>query len=223
MNKGNLIAFLCYTYIGDNMKKILVYGDSNTWGDNFIEGRRIPEEKKWVNILRNKYKDKYIFYQEGLPGRIAGNEEVEKKYKNGADTFLSTFRTNAPVDVVIISLGTNDLQIKYNKSSKKIINDLKWYKEQLEISFEDDDDKKKYFDNKFPEIIYILPINFDYEVNASVVFNKESEKKRKEIIEFFKDKNVIIGNNLDLFNDGIHLSYKGHEQMAKLVEERLND
>ena len=58
-----------------------------------------------------------------MPGRLAGNEEI-KKYKNGKDTFISIFKTNAPVDTVIISLGTNDLQLKYNKASEKIISDL---------------------------------------------------------------------------------------------------
>ena len=113
------------------MKKILVYGDSNTWGDNFITGMRIPDNKQWVNILKDKYQNKFIFLQEGLPGRIAGNEECEKEYKNGKDSFISTFRVNAPVDIVIISLGTNDLQKKYNKSAEQIINDLNWYREQL--------------------------------------------------------------------------------------------
>ena len=112
------------------LKKILVYGDSNTWGDNFITGERIDDDKQWVNILRKKYNQKYLFFQEGLPGRLAGNDENIKKYKNGQDTFISTFRTNAPVDIIIISLGTNDLQLKYNKTSEKIISDLLWYKEK---------------------------------------------------------------------------------------------
>ena len=181
------------------MKKILVYGDSNTWGDNFIEGSRIPDDKQWVNILR-------------------------EKYKNGKDTFLSTFRTNAPVDIVIISLGTNDLQIKYNKTAQQIIDDLNWYKEVLEESFSDIDDKKKYFNNKMPRIIYILPINFDYKVNASVVFNEKSESKRQEIIKYFsKYDNVIVGNDLELFDDGIHLNYEGHKKMSELVEDFLNE
>lgn len=98
------------------MKRILIYGDSNVWGDNFILGERIPHEKQWVNILSEKLGSDYKIYQEGLPGRLAGNNEEEKKYKNGKDTFLSTFRTCAPVDILIIALGTNDLQIKYNKS-----------------------------------------------------------------------------------------------------------
>lgn len=207
------------------MKKILIYGDSNTWGDNFITGERIPEEKQWVNILRTKYENKYRFFQEGLPGRIAGNEETIKTYKNGKDTFISTFRTNAPVDKIIIALGTNDLQIKYQKTKDKIIEDLLWYKKQIEESYADLEDQKKYFnDKKLPEIIYILPINFDYQDKASVIFDKESEEKRQQIIkEFQKDKTlkIIVANDLELFDDGIHLNYQGHEQMASLVERFL--
>ena len=207
------------------MKKILIYGDSNTWGDNFITGERIPEEKQWVNILRTKYENKYRFFQEGLPGRIAGNEETIKTYKNGKDTFISTFRTNAPVDKIIIALGTNDLQIKYQKTKDKIIEDLLWYKQQIEESYADLEDQKKYFnDKKLPEIIYILPINFDYQDKASVIFDKESEEKRQQIIkEFQKDKKLktIVANDLELFDDGIHLNYQGHEQMASLVERFL--
>lgn len=207
------------------MEKILIYGDSNTWGDNFITGERIPEEKQWVNILRTKYGNKYQFFQEGLPGRIAGNEETIKTYKNGKDTFISTFRTNAPVDKIIIALGTNDLQIKYQKTKDKIIEDLLWYKKQIEESYADLEDQKKYFnDKKLPEIIYILPINFDYQDKASVIFDKESEEKRQQIIkEFQKDKTlkIIVANDLELFDDGIHLNYQGHEQMASLVERFL--
>ena len=207
------------------MKKILIYGDSNTWGDNFITGERIPEEKQWVNILRTKYENKYRFFQEGLPGRIAGNEETIKTYKNGKDTFISTFRTNAPVDKIIIALGTNDLQIKYQKTKDKIIEDLLWYKKQIEESYADLEDQKKYFnDKKLPEIIYILPINFDYQDKASVIFDKESEEKRQQIIkEFQNDKKIktIVANDLELFDDGIHLNYQGHEQMASLVERFL--
>ena len=205
------------------MKKILVYGDSNTWGDNFITGERIADEKQWINILRKKYDKEYIFLQEGLPGRLAGNDEITKKYKNGKDTFKSTFRTNAPVDIVIISLGTNDLQLKYNKTSEKIINDLLWYTEILEESFNDVEDRKKYFNGKNLKIIYILPINFDYKVNAREIFNSECERKRQEIIKYFKNQNIniIIADDMDLFEDGIHLSYQGHEKMAELVEKEL--
>lgn len=203
------------------MKNILIYGDSNVWGDNFITGCRIPKEKQWTNILREEIKENYEIYQEGLPGRVAGNEE-EKIYKNGKDTFMAIFRTHAPLDILIIALGTNDLQIKYNKSSKDIINDLLWYKEIVEVLYQDEEDRKKYFKKeKMPRIIYILPPNFDYKKRASVVLNKESEKKRQEIIDYFssnKECEVLLLNDANLFEDGIHFNYEDHKKMAKLIE-----
>lgn len=201
------------------MKKVLIYGDSNTWGDNFLTGVRIPDDKQWVNILQSKLPE-YKLLQEGLPGRLCGSLEKEKIYKNGKDTFISIFRTNAPVDKIIISLGTNDLQIKYNREAKDIISDLLWYKETIETMFEDLEDRKKYFvDNKMPEIIYILPINFDYKVNASNIFTINEENKRQEIIKYFNDNNIknISIKEIDLFEDGIHMNYEGHKKMADIV------
>lgn len=203
------------------MKKILIYGDSNVWGDNFFTQERIDEEKQWPIILQKKLIKDYIIYQEGLPGRLAGNNEVIKKYKNGKDNFLSTLKTKSPLDTIIIMLGTNDLQIKYNKEAKEIIEDLLWYKEITEKEYEDIDNKKKYFNNKFPRFIYILPPNF----NAKEVFNEKSEKNRQEIIKYFKETTIehIVLENIPLFEDNIHLNYQGHQILADLVERKLYD
>lgn len=208
------------------MKKILVYGDSNVWGDNFSTGVRIDDGKQWPVILQKKLGNDYKILQEGLPGRIAGNQEDIKKYKNGKDTFISTFRTNAPVDTLIISLGTNDLQIKYNKSFREIVDDLLWYRKVVYDSYLDVDDRKKFFkDGKMPNIIYILPVNFDYEVNAKDIFNIDSERKRQDIISLFNksDQKFLVVNDISLLDDGIHLSDEGHKRIADLVMEVLGD
>lgn len=135
------------------------------------------------NILESKLSN-YKILQEGLPGRIAGNYGAEKKYKNGMDSFISTFRVNAPVDIIIIALGTNDLQLKYNKNSDDIVNSLLWYKSVISEQFEDLDDRKKYFKNDLlPRIIFIAPPNFDYLNGAKGIFDNTSEKKRLEIID----------------------------------------
>ena len=195
------------------MKKILIYGDSNVWGDNSNLGRRIDDSKQWVNILKSKINDEWIVYQEGLPGRIAGNDRKDKLYKNGKDTFISTFMTNAPVDILVVALGTNDLQVKYNKSSSEIYSDLIWYTNILKEYFEED--KIKYFNFKIPDIYYLMPINFD---NVDNLFDDNSQKKRLELIEYFKNNNcnVIVPNDVTL-SDGIHLDYDGHKYIAELI------
>lgn len=202
------------------MKKVFIYGDSNVWGDNFFEGIRIPDSRQWPNILQDKLGSDFKIFQEGLPGRLAGSDETFKKYKNGKDSFLAIFRTKAPVDFIFIMLGTNDLQVKYNKSSDMIIADLLWYEDCIKRQFEDADDRKKYFvDEHMPHIVYILPCNF----SDTLVFNDKSHIERKKIIDFFKksDKNYIELNNMPLFKDGIHLNFDGHEEVASRVLEVL--
>lgn len=200
------------------MKKILIYGDSNVWGDNFYTGKRIPDDKQWPNILKSKLGDDYIIYQEGLPGRVAGSMEDVKKYKNGQDTFLTIFRTSAPVDYIFIMLGTNDLQVKYNRNSSDIIADLLWYRDNINEQFNDLDDRKKYF-NEMPKIYYILPANF----SDTSIFNDKSHVERQKVIDFFRNSslNFIVLDNMPLFEDGIHLNYRGHELVALKVLEVL--
>lgn len=205
------------------MKKILIYGDSNVWGDNFITGMRIPDDKQWPNILQAKLRNKYKILQEGLPGRLAGNEELIKTYKNGKDSFPSTFRTNAPVDIIIIALGTNDLQLKYSKNAKEISDYLFWYRKVVEEQFNDEDDKIKYFINKqMPKFVYILPPCFDYKIGAKNIFDEGSEEERKNITKIFSEKyknEYLTLDELPLAEDGIHLNYEGHKIMAEKVEE----
>lgn len=208
------------------MQKILIYGDSNVWGDNFLTGVRIPDEQQWPNILQRKLQGKYQIFQEGLPGRLAGNEEREKTYKNGKDNFLATFRTVAPVNQIVIMLGTNDLQIKYNKSSKKIIEDLIWYYKIIQEEYMDVDNQKKFFvNNTMPKFLFILPANFDYQEQAKCIFDLDSERKRLQVIEYFKtqfsNNQYLILEDMPLFADGIHLNEKGHEKLASLVERKL--
>ena len=209
------------------MKKIMIYGDSNTWGDNFFTGIRIKDEYQWPNILQKKLGQNYLIYQEGLPGRLAGNEEKKKPFKNGKDTFISTFRTHAPLDTLIISLGTNDLQITYNKPSDKIIKDILWFEKELRTSYEDEEDKIKYFNNKFPRIIYILPTNFDYKERANMIFDINSEEKRQQIISYFKNNQdkyeIIIKEDLELFEDGIHYNEKDHQTIANIMYEVIKN
>ena len=205
------------------MKKILIYGDSNTWGDNFFLGRRISEERQWPNILQEKLGKDYKIISEGLPGRVAGSFDEKEKYKNGKDTFLSIYKSHAPIDILIISLGSNDLQRKYNRNSKNIINDLIWYKDILKKNISDLRIKKKYFKNgKMPRIIYIMPINFNYGI-TSILFNKNSNSKRLKIIDYFINSNneIITLNNMPLFKDGIHMNYKGHEIMSEKVYNKI--
>ena len=148
---------------------------------------------------------------------------MEEPFKNGKDSFLSIYKSQAPIDILIIALGSNDLQIKYNKDYKDIIKDLLWYKEAL---IEDNSNllhKNKYFNKgELPKIIYIMPINFKYGLTQPL-FNKNSEEKRKKIIKYFNSHNcdIISLNDVPLFKDGLHMNYEGHEMMSEEVLKKI--
>lgn len=207
------------------MKTILIYGDSNVWGDGDPSGKRIPKQYQWANILKNELENKFLIYQEGLPGRLAGNEEKIMIYKNGINTFLSTYRSLAPIDILIIALGSNDLIKYYKKTPEKIIKDLLKYSEIINEQFSDLKYRNKYFNSIKPQIIYILPPNFDYANRANDKFSEVSERNRLEVIEYFnnhKDKyEFIVYNDAELFEDGIHFNLNDHQNMAKLVKKKI--
>ncbi len=203
------------------MKKVLIYGDSNVWGDNFLTRKRIDDEKQWANILEKSLKKEYKIFQCGLPGRLAGQDEKENTYKNGKDNFLATFKSFSPLNIIVIALGTNDLQIKYDKDVEQIISDLLWYEEIIKQEYEDLDNKNRYFLNELmPRIIYLLPTGFEYKDN--VLFDKNSEIKRQQLLKKFpklvKYSEVLILEIKELFEDGIHYNYNGHKQVAQIME-----
>ena len=54
--------------------------------------------------------------------------------------------------------------------------------------------------------------------------SNKMEVKRKKVITYFEKSNyeIIISKDISLLKDNIHFDYRGHEQMAKLVYDKLN-
>ena len=203
------------------MKKVLIYGDSNLWGYNFVENKRLEDKYQWANMLKEYLGSNYTIIQEGLPGRVAGDLDNEKNYKNGKSSFDTIFRTSSPVDYIIIALGTNDLSIEYNRTAEEIYNDLMWYKQRVKEIYNDPVDKKRYF-NKLPEFIYVIPGDFDYINDAKYFFDIKKEQERIKLIQLFKDNcsdKYVELNNIDLIKgDGMHYSIKGQQKVFDEVK-----
>ena len=203
------------------MKKILIYGDSNLWGYNFAENKRLKEEEQWANMLGEYLGSDYTIIQEGLPGRVAGDIDNQKLYKNGKSSFDAIFRACTPVDYIVIALGTNDLSIEYDRTAEEIYNDLMWYKEKVKKIYSDPIYKQRYF-NEFPEFIYVLPGNFDYITDAKDFFDTSSEEERNKLAQLFRDNcndKYVELNNIELIKgDGMHYSIKGQQQVFDEVK-----
>lgn len=105
------------------MKQILCFGDSNTWGYNGENGERFPWGVRWTGLLQEKFAEKRTdvrIIEEGLVGRTTVFEDPLRDGRKGTALFPTILETHAPVDAIVLMLGTNDCKTIFKASAKVI-------------------------------------------------------------------------------------------------------
>ncbi|SFR55234.1 GDSL-type esterase/lipase family protein [Litoreibacter janthinus] len=89
------------------MRTVLAYGDSLTWGSCPEEGGRHAKADRWPTLLADLTGLDVV--ADGLRGRTtAFDMTVSPADMNGAAMLPSVLHSHAPLDLVIVMLGTND-------------------------------------------------------------------------------------------------------------------
>ena len=66
------------------MKRVLCFGDSNTYGYSPFDGTRFPKEVRWSGILADRFsKDDVQVIEEGLVGRTTVFEDSVRVGRKG--------------------------------------------------------------------------------------------------------------------------------------------
>lgn len=89
---------------------ILCYGDSNTWGFTPGAGVRFDENTRWPALLQKELGEKYYVVEDGIIGRTTVYDDPVNPYRNGLTGLGYSLQAHCPLDLVIVSLGGNDLQ-----------------------------------------------------------------------------------------------------------------
>ena len=93
------------------MKTILCYGDSITWGSDAETGGRHAFEDRWPNVLQARLGPSVQVITDGLRGRTtAYDEHLAACDRNGVRILPTSLYTHAPLDLVILMLGSNDMK-----------------------------------------------------------------------------------------------------------------
>lgn len=93
------------------MKTVLCYGDSLTWGYSAEGPARHAHEDRWPNVLQAALGTGVEVIAEGLNGRTtAFDDHLASSDRNGARVLPTLLVTHAPLDLVIIMLGSNDMK-----------------------------------------------------------------------------------------------------------------
>jgi lysophospholipase L1-like esterase len=99
------------------MKRILCYGDSNTWGYDPVTMDRFDRDTRWTRVLGIALGNGYEVIEEGLNGRTTVWDDPIEGYKSGKDYLIPCLESHKPLDLVIILLGTNDLKTRFGLSA----------------------------------------------------------------------------------------------------------
>jgi lysophospholipase L1-like esterase len=95
--------------VADGHSTIVCFGDSNTWGcAPGSPGKRFPRDVRWPARLATALADEAEVIAEGLGGRNATIESPVAEGRNGLPYLVPCIQSHAPVDLLVIYLGTND-------------------------------------------------------------------------------------------------------------------
>ena len=97
------------------IRSILCFGDSNTHGTRPIEtldgNGRFGHESRWPSVMGRALGPGYEVIAEGHPGRTTVHDDpTEGPHRNGARVLPAILGSHAPLDLVVLMLGTNDLK-----------------------------------------------------------------------------------------------------------------
>ncbi|MFZ7121521.1 MAG: SGNH/GDSL hydrolase family protein [Eubacteriaceae bacterium] len=198
-------------------KRVLCYGDSNTWGYIPGTGLRYDDEIRWTGVLREKLGIGFTVIEEGLNGRTTVYDDpFQSFYCRNGKTFLPTvLMTHKPLDIIIFMLGTNDLKSIYNanpydiaKGMSTLINIVKYLScGRLEQA---------------PKIIVVSPPSIEEMTEFASQFIGAKEK-----IKYISEEYNRISNELGciFYNatktikgskiDGLHLEEAEHKKLGE--------
>jgi lysophospholipase L1-like esterase len=200
------------------MRTILCYGDSNTHGQ--IPGGtpldRYTLLQRWPGVLARELGKGWHIIEEGLSGRTTVHDDpIEGALKNGRTYLRPCLMSHAPLDLVIIMLGTNDLKARFGQPASEVamgigclIHDIK------ELSPGPD--------GTVPEIMVVSPPPMLDDIKEWENIFKAAQQKSHELalqfeimsdsleVHFFDAGSVSTCDPLD----GFHINAQAHEKLG---------
>jgi len=107
------------------MPRVLAYGDSNTYGRLpsalMGDGAALPIGERWPDHMGAALGSRWDVVVEGLPGRTTVYDDPkEGAYRNGLTVLPAILYSHAPIDVLVVCLGTNDQQTLFGLGATEV-------------------------------------------------------------------------------------------------------
>jgi len=192
---------------------IVLFGDSNTYGYNPLNGRF---QNRYSVVLKNLLGEDYNVYEEGQVGRTTIYRD-ERPGLCGIDDVLNIVSKYQNINLFVIMLGTNDIKIKNARTIYDVKNGLNSLINKINIS------------DKIDEILIISPIliskdierlDKEYDYNSYILSRRSSvayeEVALKHNCYFFDAKEVAIHGI-----DGEHMTEESHISLGNALADYI--
>ena len=208
-------------------KHILCIGDSNTHGlctdpsESADHGSRYNEDERWTCLLQKALGDEYLVIEEGLSGRTGVYDDPAMDSVNLLPVFHALLNTHEPVDLLILMLGTNDAKSKFGTDAKKIALGMQILVEDAKTV--------PCWGAAGPRILVVAPVPIEEGVIYED-FNAESVRAARGLAREYAFLAVREGvefldaGGCELTSvDHVHLTKKGHRQLAERMEAAVRE
>lgn len=200
------------------MKKVLCFGDSNTFGFIPESGKRYDKNTRWSGILAQLAAGRFEIIEAGCNNRTAFTDNPAGFEQTGCKV-LPTLLTK-DIDCVILAIGVNDLQIFYNPTLEEIKNGMRRLVDIV----------REHCPNA--EIILVSPARLTENIFNGyfrAMFDKMSIEKSLYLSEIYesiaKEKNCRFADWDKIVTvspkDGLHLEPDAHKKIAEAMFESL--
>lgn len=202
------------------MKKILCFGDSNTYGFIPQSGLRYDINTRWTGILQTLCNNEFEITEAGCNNRTAFIDNPAGINQTGYKILPEYLKTNF-FDIIILAIGINDLQRFFNPT----LNEFEQGMEKLIQITKNLSPKSK--------IILICPSKLNLAgINNGIFsyqFDKISVEKSgklspiyKSLAEKYKCHFIDLNNIVEVSSlDGLHFSPKSHKTIAENLYKKL--
>ncbi len=206
-------------------RKILCFGDSNTYGYDF-DSDRFDDDTRWTMRLQALLGEGYRVIEEGLNGRtFIFDDPTEGGHKNGMKYLPPCLMSHNPLDLVVIMLGTNDTKARFGMNAFTI---AQCAQQMVLIA-------KQYAaapGGKPTKVLLVSPIlvadDVEKRMFGAAFGPKAAEVSRGFAREYHRVATLTGAEFLDAAKvtdpwpqDGIHITREGQEAFARALAEKI--
>ncbi|WP_130862122.1 SGNH/GDSL hydrolase family protein [Bacilliculturomica massiliensis] len=206
-------------------KDILCFGDSNTWG--YIPGlaERYPREIRWTGRLQRMLGEEYYVIEDGQNSRTIVWDDPVTGYKNGLTYLIPCLEAHKPLDAVVIMLGTNDMQERFQLNGFNIARSMERMVDAVQFS-------RAGRGGQAPKLLLIAPPLIRdnlYETPLGenlgagcIERSRETAPHLKLLCEqtgiWFLDAQTVAEASPE---DAVHMDEQGHKALAEAVRDMI--